>query len=429
MDTQTIRAEARAEAGQIVDVTLGEYMSHDIPPEDWDLRGLSSWAMSRFQVDLKQNQLRRMSPDEVQTKLVEVAHALIDRKDLDGARKFLVELYAETQLAHWASQKFGVELKPEELAPQQHQKLGEAKGHVAELIVSRAREAYQQREVLYPVQFIVDMTFHAAQIDSDWAAKQLAAWANQRFELGWEPDQIVAMKRETIYEQLVAEAKSWHGNGKLETVVDKAMHEHQVCDELAEWATKRFGQSVQSNELSEEQLRRDVLLKKGRAMLRTELTQLERYVLLQILDTAWKDHLYVMDQLKDSVGLRGYAERDPRIEYKREGANLFGQMQSTVRDRVTDLIFRARLSAEEQQRNVYGQEQAARHSDHGSLLNRAAETASGGTAQQRADLAAADRAGGGGEQQMSRKQRRAASARARSQGKGQHDKQRKRRSR
>ena len=93
-------------------------------------------------------------------------------------------------------------------------------------------------------------------------------------------------------------------------------------------------------------------------MLRSELTVLESFVLLQILDTAWMDHLYAMDQLKDSVGLRGYAEKDPRIEYKREGAKYFIEMQKTIRDRVTDLIFKARLESRTQMRNVYVDQEA-----------------------------------------------------------------------
>jgi preprotein translocase subunit SecA len=170
--------------------------------------------------------------------------------------------------------------------------------------------------------------------------------------------------------------------------------------------------------------------------MRAELTQLERFVLLQILDQAWKDHLYGMDQLKDSVGLRGYAEKDPRIEYKREGANHFREMQRIVRDRVTDLIFRAKLTPNVQLRSVYAK-QEARHDQAGPAVGAgarepalAAAAAQQGTQQQRADLAAAEQAGshGRGGAPMTRKQRRAAEARER-QSKGHDHKQRKRKSR
>ena len=62
--------------------------------------------------------------------------------------------------------------------------------------------------------------------------------------------------------------------------------------------------------------------------------------MLQMLDTAWKDHLLAMDHLRSSVGLRGYAQVDPKVEYKREGMRTFELMWSSVGERVTDLIFR-----------------------------------------------------------------------------------------
>jgi preprotein translocase subunit SecA len=79
-------------------------------------------------------------------------------------------------------------------------------------------------------------------------------------------------------------------------------------------------------------------------MLRYELTQLERHVLLNTLDSVWKDHMYGMDLLRHSIGLRGYAEQDPKIAYKREGTRMFNEMLENVRERVTDLIFKVRIA-------------------------------------------------------------------------------------
>ena len=73
---------------------------------------------------------------------------------------------------------------------------------------------------------------------------------------------------------------------------------------------------------------------------RPEMRRMERSLVLQILDTAWKDHLLAMDHLRSSVGLRGYAQVDPKVEYKREGMRTFELMWDSVGERVTDLIFR-----------------------------------------------------------------------------------------
>ena len=73
---------------------------------------------------------------------------------------------------------------------------------------------------------------------------------------------------------------------------------------------------------------------------RPEMRRMERAVLLQILDQAWKEHLLSMDHLRSSVGLRGYAQIDPKVEYKREGMRMFETMWSSVANYVTNLIFK-----------------------------------------------------------------------------------------
>ena len=74
---------------------------------------------------------------------------------------------------------------------------------------------------------------------------------------------------------------------------------------------------------------------------------------MQEYDTGWKEHLLGMDHLRDSIGLRGYAERDPKIEYTREGSRLFEEMLTGVQSRTTYLLFKVRLRSGESARSVY----------------------------------------------------------------------------
>ena len=71
-----------------------------------------------------------------------------------------------------------------------------------------------------------------------------------------------------------------------------------------------------------------------------EIRRMERTLLLEIVDAAWKDHLLAMDHLRSAVGLQGYAQKDPKVEYKRLGRELFDQMWESINERVTDLVFR-----------------------------------------------------------------------------------------
>jgi len=65
-----------------------------------------------------------------------------------------------------------------------------------------------------------------------------------------------------------------------------------------------------------------------------------RDIQLQILDSQWKAHLHTMDALRESINLRGYAQRDPKIEYQREGFALFGEMEQRIDDSFAEFVFK-----------------------------------------------------------------------------------------
>jgi preprotein translocase subunit SecA len=71
-----------------------------------------------------------------------------------------------------------------------------------------------------------------------------------------------------------------------------------------------------------------------------------RYFLLEELDRAWKEHLLAMDHLRDGIGLRGYGQRDPKQEYKREGFAMFQDMIFRIRENVLKSLTRVRLQLE-----------------------------------------------------------------------------------
>jgi preprotein translocase subunit SecA len=76
------------------------------------------------------------------------------------------------------------------------------------------------------------------------------------------------------------------------------------------------------------------------------LRELERHVLLQVIDRKWREHLYEMDYLRDGVGLRAYAQRDPLVEYNREGFDMFQQMLEGVKEEAVGFLFRVEVRVE-----------------------------------------------------------------------------------
>jgi preprotein translocase subunit SecA len=67
----------------------------------------------------------------------------------------------------------------------------------------------------------------------------------------------------------------------------------------------------------------------------------ERMIMLQIVDTQWKDHLYALDHLKEGIGLRGYGQRDPLVEYKKESYNMFDALMNRIDEEILRWVFLA----------------------------------------------------------------------------------------
>jgi len=77
------------------------------------------------------------------------------------------------------------------------------------------------------------------------------------------------------------------------------------------------------------------------------IRNLEKMVMLQVLDKLWKDHLLGMDHMKEGIGLRGYAQKNPLTEYKKEGFAMFAEMMNLIQEECVEFLFKAQYSFEE----------------------------------------------------------------------------------
>jgi preprotein translocase subunit SecA len=77
------------------------------------------------------------------------------------------------------------------------------------------------------------------------------------------------------------------------------------------------------------------------------MRELERQVLLAVIDRKWREHLYEMDYLQEGVGLRAYAQRDPLVEYQREGFDMFQQMLEGIKEEAVGFLFNLDVQVEE----------------------------------------------------------------------------------
>ena len=207
-----------------------------------------------------------------------------------------------------------------------------------------------------------------------------------------EYDDVMNKQREVIYSQrrevLAGESVRPIIDDMIDDLVAEAAAEFaqgKVPSEEWDWPAleERLGQvfNLQLDWTAEERqdLDRDTLTEKLReavdqAYARQEerngveqTRQLERMVLLQIVDALWKEHLLHMDHLKEGIGLRGYGQKNPLNEYKREGYNLFMRMVGAVKQHTISNLMRiqlvqddelARMEAERRQERERELEQA-----------------------------------------------------------------------
>ena len=186
----------------------------------------------------------------------------------------------------------------------------------------------------------------------------LADWVSDRYHVVIPADELRPLLRTEIEPLLIGLAhKHYQGTkvaDELETRMAAAGMSQSPDDkdgtpvnpaalsDLAAWARQSLG-----TELTPEDLQslppariRSRIIAALDAKFRPEMREMEKAVLLQILDSSWMEHLRAMDHLRSSIGLQGYAQIDPKVEYKREGMRIFAEMWDGIGDRVTDLIFR-----------------------------------------------------------------------------------------
>jgi preprotein translocase subunit SecA len=250
-------------------------------------------------------------------------------------------------------QKFGIALDPKPW-------VGLPRAKVASLLKETTRAVYTRREAEFPVRvamtkFIADRTPGQT---PRYDREGIANWVSERFATTVTVDEIANKLRPEILAHLNSVAiEKYRGAefeaetadrieaafgpapaaGKPEPTPDSA-----ALADLSAWARREFGAETTPDFLARgtRDEARNLILRALDARYRPEMRELEKSLVLQFLDSAWMEHLRSMDHLRSSVGLRGYAQVDPKVEYKREGMKIFEQMWSGVSDKVTDLIFR-----------------------------------------------------------------------------------------
>ncbi len=358
MDFSSAETFARDEAARMAEGQVLEALDENLPeeedPKEWNWEALAKLVNTRWHLSLRDRDLKQLGRDQVGDFLIERARAAVEKIDLSEGERFLQPEFSVQTACAWVRHKFGVELAPDDVKDLD---LASFK----RLVREKAQAAYQEKEDAYPVMAgLYHFTTRDATGHKRYEREELAKWAAERFQVELTVEDLKNKQRDEIRTLLVehsrefakgqaaaiTEAHAWldkifDGKTEPERALRAAEENGMLC-KLSEWLTEKYKYVL----TPEEMVRGD----RGRLerhltaavedYYRPEMRKMERALVLQLLDTAWKDHLLSMDHLKSSVGLRGYAQVDPKVEFKREGMRIFEQMWGSVGERVTDLIYR-----------------------------------------------------------------------------------------
>jgi preprotein translocase subunit SecA len=177
----------------------------------------------------------------------------------------------------------------------------------------------QQREVIY------DRRLHALEGD------------NLNPEIMEMLDKGVQAKVLTHTEESLV-AEKWDLTGLLEELRRAFFVDFSISPEVISGFNQEKMLEVASKAVRAAYQRKEEIL--GEEMMR----QLERFAALRVMDERWKEHLYEMDQIREGIGLRAYGQKDPLLEYKREGFQTFQGMLERIDQETIELIFRAQVA-------------------------------------------------------------------------------------
>ncbi len=161
-------------------------------------------------------------------------------------------------------------------------------------------------------------------------------------------EDVVSMRRQVI-EDLVARCipeKAYPEQWDVDSLREESLRLFGLDLPIADWAKE---EGIADSEIRERlTTATDRKMAEKAAQFGSEMMRgVEKSLLLQLLDQMWKEHLLTLDHLRQGIGLRAYGQRDPLNEYKREAFNLFEDMLSRLRERVTMVLAHVELRVEE----------------------------------------------------------------------------------
>jgi len=347
---------AKDQAERVAQTQILDAIDENLPSEEeqseWNWDAMAKWVNNRFNTNYTVGMLKKFERDRMDEEFIGKANSFIDGIDLSEGDSFLDPEYGNNMLSSWMKSKFGITVDPAELK-------GAEPESIKKIMLDAAEKAYFDREVQFPVlvgfhRFRTQTGPNSFTVDGE----ALAQWASARFQdpnvldkLRVDPEhpfdvlmeisRAQAIKSHSVWETALSKLDGVFGRNESKRMSEFATGSNSA-ESLAQWMQTELGWKGTAAELGK-MTRDECRGKLSQAFddrYHPEIRRMERTVLLQTLDSSWKDHLLAMDHVRSSVGFRSMGQMDPKVEFKREGMRLFDQMWLSIGEQITDVIFR-----------------------------------------------------------------------------------------
>ncbi len=328
---------------------MEENLNADEDPKDWKWQEMARVINTRYGLKLIDRELKKIGREALVDYLLEQCTLQVEQFDLSDGRPFLEDDWGLRSLSDWVRNKFTILLSPDELS-------GKDRSEIHQQLSNTVRMVYRERDILFPVlaamsQYLADHTTTPNAVKYD--REGLLNWAKERFpgqSVGTEDDTFRTLSRSQCRDLILQMSRGYYPEMDQEAIDDKVgdalsgtRHaEHEDALELGEWFKTATGIEVAPERLVGETAESitQTLWNEFDFKYRREMRSVERRLILDILDAAWKTHLLTMDHLRAGIGLMAYGQIDPKTEYKRQGMKEFEAMWESMQDRVSDAVFR-----------------------------------------------------------------------------------------
>ena len=336
---------------------LDENLDDEIDQAEWNWQAMADRVNKLWGLKATDRSLKKIGREQISEYLFAEAEKTVHAADLTKGRAYLLPDWNFVSLCTWFDLKFHIKLDPAQFDADMPREA------IRQVLVDEVRRLYHQKEIEFPVvagmaRYMNDKGPGGA-IGQKYNREGLFHWYMMRFpaaiaggegEARLTEEEFRTESRANLFKKLVEVSERTFPSirhGDIDAKLDDAFagakeSEPDDAQELSAWMKESLDIDVDPAQLTSVNYStaKDILWNAFDARYRPEMRRMERSLVLNQLDTAWKNHLLAMDHLRSGIGLVGYAQVDPKTEYKRVGMKEFDNMWEGLSDKTTDIVFR-----------------------------------------------------------------------------------------